>query len=131
MILDLGGDLALLLLEQRAAPNCIDRAVLGRSHQPGTRIVRDTVGWPLLQREQEGVLGQILGLADVLHDASEARDDLRRFDPPDRLDGLMNSILAHSEKLAFSRARKTRQSTFLRVPRLLPPGLFLRDQLRI
>ena len=56
-----------------AAPHQVDRAVLGGGHQPGARVVRDAGLRPLLERRDERVLGELLGQADVAHDARRAR----------------------------------------------------------
>jgi len=40
----------------------------------------------LLKRGNEGILGELLGQADVAHHAGEAGDEPRRLDPPDGLD---------------------------------------------
>ena len=54
------------------------------SQAPG--IVRDAGLRPLLERRDERVLREVLGEPDVAHDPREPRDELRRLDPPDRLD---------------------------------------------
>jgi hypothetical protein len=41
---------------------------------------------PLRERRNEGVLRELFGETDVAHHAGETRDELRRFDAPDRLD---------------------------------------------
>ena len=41
---------------------------------------------PLLERRDQRVLRQLLGHADVAHDARQAGDEPRRLDAPDRLD---------------------------------------------
>ena len=45
---------------------------------------------PLLERGDEGVLGQLLGEADVAHDAGEAGDERGGLDAPDGVDGAIN-----------------------------------------
>ena len=50
----------------------IDGAVLGGGHQPRAGIVRDAGCRPLLERGDERILGQLLGQADVAHDARQA-----------------------------------------------------------
>ena len=57
------------------------------SHAPG--IARHAVLRPLLERGDERVVREILGDADIAHDARETGDEPRRLDPPDRVDGAM------------------------------------------
>jgi hypothetical protein len=64
--------------------------MLGGGREPGARFVRNTRTWPLLKREDEGVLGKILGQVNVAHDSSESGNDLGRFNPPDRFDRAMD-----------------------------------------
>ena len=49
--------------------------MLRRGHEPGARVVRDARLRPLLERGDERVLREILGQADVAHDAREAGDE--------------------------------------------------------
>jgi len=41
---------------------------------------------PLLKRNNERILGQVLSQADIAHDAGDRGDDLGRLDAPDGLD---------------------------------------------
>jgi hypothetical protein len=43
----------------------------------------------LFQGGDKGILGQLLGNADVTDDACDPRNDSRRLDPPDRVDRTM------------------------------------------
>ena len=54
--------------------------------EPRARIVRDTGSRPLLEREEQRVLREVLGLADIAHHPREARDDPGRLDSPDGFD---------------------------------------------
>ncbi len=81
--------LLVLALQQRAASQLIDGAMLGGCHQPRARIVRYARLGPLRERGDERVLREILGEPDVTHDARQAGDDFRRFNPPDRVDRAM------------------------------------------
>jgi hypothetical protein len=65
----------------------VDRPVLGGAHQPRARVVRHALGGPLLERGDQGVLGEILGQAHVPHDPGQTRDEPARLDAPDRVDG--------------------------------------------
>ena len=60
-------------LQQLAAAQPVDRAVLGRRHEPGAGIVRHAGDRPLLERRHQRVLGKLLGHADVAHHARERR----------------------------------------------------------
>ena len=73
--LELAAELLVLALEQRVAAQQIDRAMLRRGHEPGAWIVRDARLRPLLERGDERVLRELLGQADVAHDAREAGDE--------------------------------------------------------
>ena len=76
----------------------VDRAVLGGGHEPGARVVRDARLRPLLERGDERVLRQLLGQADVAHDAREAGDQPGRLDPPDRVDRAMGVGSRHCDR---------------------------------
>ena len=77
--------LGLTLVDLRA-PQPVDAAMLGGGHEPGARVVRDARLRPLLEGGEERILGDLLGHPDVPHDPREAGHQLRRLDPPDRLD---------------------------------------------
>jgi hypothetical protein len=85
-LVERAADLRVLALEQLHAAQPVDRAVPGGGHEPGARTVRDARLGPPLERRDQGVLRQLLGEADVAHDAREAGDEPRRFDAPDRVD---------------------------------------------
>ena len=87
--LELPAELLVLAGEERRPAELVDRPVLGRGHQPGSRTLRDARPRPPLERGDEGVLGQVLGQADVPHEPREAGDQPGRLDPPDRLDRAM------------------------------------------
>ena len=72
-VLELGADLLVLSFVQRVAAHRVDRAALGRGHQPRARIVGHARRRPLLERGDERVLREILGEADVADDARRAR----------------------------------------------------------
>jgi hypothetical protein len=87
--LDLTTELLVRALEPLASAEEIDRAMLRSCHEPRAGIARNARLGPSLQRGDEGVLGQLLGQADVTHHAHEAGDEFRCLDPPDCLDGAM------------------------------------------
>ena len=94
-LVELAGQLVVLAIEQGPAAQQIDGAVLGRLHQPGARVARDAGRRPLLEGRDERVVGEILGRAEVAHQAHQAGDQLRRLEAPHRLDGGMG-VGAHA-----------------------------------
>ena len=97
--LELVAELLVLALEQLVAAQLVDGAVLRGRHQPGARVVRDARLRPLLERGDERVLRQLLGEADVAHDARQPGDEPRRLDPPDRVDRAMRLGGRHGDSM--------------------------------
>ena len=87
-----------LAVEHLVAPEAVDGAMLGRGHEPRGGVGRHAGLRPLLERGDEGVLREVLRQSDVAHEPREAGDQLRRFDPPDRVDGAMSVRCGHAEK---------------------------------
>jgi hypothetical protein len=85
--LQLPAQLVVLALDQLAATQAIDGAMLGRRHQPGARLVRNPRLRPLLKRGDERVLRQLLGKAHIAHHTGKAGDELGLLDTEDRVDG--------------------------------------------
>jgi hypothetical protein len=85
-------------LDQLPAAQAIDRAMLGRSHQPGTWLVRNARLRPLLKRSDERVLRQLLGKAHIAHHARKAGDELGLLNTEDRVDGAMGVSRHHSDR---------------------------------
>src|SRR5207247_3639700 len=83
--LHLGGELLVLALEELAAAEVIERAVLRCRHEPRAWVVRNARSGPGLERGDEGVLRELLGEADVAHPARECGDHFGRLDPPPRV----------------------------------------------
>ncbi len=77
-------ELFVLLLGELLAAHEIDRAVLGRRHEPGAGFFGDARHGPLFERQKERVLSELLGEADVAHDPREPGDELWRFDSEER-----------------------------------------------
>lgn len=88
--LDVVAELGILALAELPSPELVDRPVARRRHQPGAGIAGNPALRPLLEGDDEGVLRQFLGEADVTNDPGEARDELRLLDAPDRVDGAMD-----------------------------------------
>ncbi len=57
--------------------------MLGGGHQPGAGIVWDPRLRPLLERGDKSILREILGDADIAHDARQPGNKPRRLDSPD------------------------------------------------
>jgi hypothetical protein len=98
--------LGLALRDLRTAQP-VDAAVLGRGHEPGARVVRDARLGPLLEGGDERLLSQVLGHSDVAHQAGDARDQPRRLDSPDGLDGACDVAARHGRGYAKSSASNT------------------------
>ena len=108
-------DLLVLALEQLVPAQEVDGPMLRGGHEPGARVVRDARLGPLLERGDEGVLGELLGQADVAHDPREAGDEPGRLDPPDRVDGAMGVGSRHgyrSHRHSTDRDKSTRRDYF-------------------
>ena len=58
-------NLSVFLFEHSSATQRVEGAALGRRHQPGTGIFRDTFDVPLLEGRDEHVLAEFFGDADV------------------------------------------------------------------
>src|SRR6267378_1740412 len=80
---DLAAEFLVLALEQLVSAQEIDCAMLRGGHQPGARVVRNSRFRPLLERGDESVLRQLLGMVDVTYDPRETRDDPGGLNPPD------------------------------------------------
>ena len=93
--LDLMGQLLVLALEELLASQQVDRAALGGGHQPCAGPIGHAGPWPVLERLDQRILGEVLGRAHIAHHAREARDEPRRLDPPDRVDGAMGVGVFH------------------------------------
>ncbi len=85
----LTAELFVLALEPLVSAEMIDRAMLGRGHEPSARIVGDTRLRPLLERGYQSVLCQILGQADSADDPRQPGNKPRRLNPPDRVNRAM------------------------------------------
>ena len=88
--LELVAELLVLAFEQLVAAEADrwrDAWRAAMSQAPGLSGMPDL--GPLLERRDERVLREVLGEADVAHDSRETGDELRRLDPPDRVDGAM------------------------------------------
>lgn len=81
-LFDVPADLAMLPIQHCVAAKEVDGAMLRGSHQPGPRIVGDPGLRPPLERGDEGVLREVLGDADVPHDARQRGNELRGFNTP-------------------------------------------------
>src|SRR5439155_14817282 len=85
----LASNLFVFALKHLATPDQVERAVLGRAHEPGARTLRHTLCGPLFERGDKGVLRELLSRPDVTDDASQPGDEPGGLDPPDRFDRAM------------------------------------------
>ena len=82
------------------APEVVDGASLGGLHEPGRRVVGDTLGRPLLQGGDQGVLGEVLGQAEIARHPGERTDEPGRLVTPHLLDDVLGGPgLAHTARL--------------------------------
>src|SRR5439155_21321506 len=97
------------LLEPFSTTKVVDRAMLRGAHEPAGRVVRHAGLRPLLEGRDQRVLGQLLGEADITHDAGEAGDELGGLNPPDSVDRSMNVGRCHDPApLMLSEAKHPR-----------------------
>jgi hypothetical protein len=89
---ELAAELLVLALEPCTSAKVVDRAMFGRGHKPGSRVVWDARFRPLFERSDESILSEVLGDADVAHNSREAGDEPRRLDPPDRVNRTMGIV---------------------------------------
>ncbi len=73
-------------IEARPPAQGIDGLEATGGHQPGARVVRNAIAWPLLQRGGEGVLQCFLGTIEITQQADQRGQDPTRFAAVDRLD---------------------------------------------
>ncbi len=115
LCLELVAQFLVLAVEHLVASKVIDRTMLGRGHEPGRGVTRNPRLRPLLERRDQRVLREVLGLADVPDDASEAGDHFRRLHFPDGFDGALCVSSRHATDhttiesvTASTRARRER-----------------------
>lgn len=93
-VVQVAAELGVLARQHLRAPRVVERAVLRRGHEPSPGPLRHALRRPALQRRHERVLGELLGDADVAHDAGEPRDEARRLLPEDGGDGALRIVHA-------------------------------------
>jgi hypothetical protein len=71
------GDLPSHALVQHGAPDEIDVSTARGGHEPRARVVRHAARGPLLERRDERVLREILGLREVAGATGERGDQAR------------------------------------------------------
>ncbi len=119
---ELVAELLMLAFAQAVAAEDVDRPMLGGGHEPRAGIVRNAGPRPLLERRDEGVLGQFLGEADIAHHPRQSGDELRLLDPEDCLDGAVGVGRRHGDRLSATSidGRKPPHSAAARVSAGLP-----------
>ena len=85
--IDVGSEFLLPAPVQGSLTNAIQRLVAGGGHEPGGRILWQPRIRPVFERRHQCILCQFLGQAHIAHDAGHRRDDARRLDAPDGIDG--------------------------------------------
>ncbi len=92
-----------------------------RRHEPRSGVIRNARLRPALERDDERLLRQVLGEADVANDANQTADQPRGLDPPDRLDGLawvgalaMTALLRRAYDLRCRSTSARSRSSFAR-----------------
>ena len=104
---ELTSDFLVLAVEHLPAPKQVDGAMFGRRHEPGAGVVGNTRLGPLLERDDERVLREILGDTHVAYDPGKTGNQPRGFDAPDCVDGAMRVGSRHgyrSHHLQWARA---------------------------
>lgn len=86
LLVEVPGQFLVLAVEPLRPSNVVDRATLRDRRQPGPRIVRHPGRRPLLQRRDQGVLGELLGESDVVDKPGQPGDDPGRLQLPDGVD---------------------------------------------
>jgi arylsulfatase A-like enzyme len=84
-----------LALEQLAAAQAIDGAMLGGGHEPRAGIIWNAGCGPLFKGGDQRVLRKFLRKADVAQHAREAGYDTCGLDPPDGFDGAVGIGSGH------------------------------------
>src|ERR1700722_16701879 len=72
------------------AAEVINGSMFSSSHEPSARIIRNARLRPLLKRRHQSILREILGNANIAHNAHQASDQPRRLDSPDRVNRAMD-----------------------------------------
>src|SRR5260370_22311819 len=124
----------MLALEKLIPAKVIDRTMLRGGHEPGAWVVWDARLWPLFEGRDESVLRELLGKANVAHDAREAGDDPGGLNPPDCIDGAMGIGRRHgypSHHLQSARASPGARLSLRRHPCARELLCFGRDAIRI
>ncbi len=82
-------ELLMLAREPFAPAQPVDGTPFRDRHEPRARVVRHARFRPPLERNDQGVLRELLGQPDVAHHPRETCDDPGRLDPPDCVDNAM------------------------------------------
>jgi hypothetical protein len=65
----------MLAFEKGAATEQVDRAMLGRGHEPGAGVARNTAVRPLFERSDQRVVCEVLRKPDIANEASQPGDE--------------------------------------------------------
>src|SRR5216684_2172724 len=72
---DLAAKFLVLALEQLVATKTVDSPILGGSHKPGARVVRDARLRPLFKCDDERVLREVFSHTEVAHHPCQTSDE--------------------------------------------------------
>ena len=114
-------DLVAFAGDDTLMPKRIEAPALPHLHQPGAGIARDAVVRPLRQGGDQRLLRQFLGAPDIAGEAGQPRDQPRRFDAPDHLDGAVCIAARHGRRYTPWMEPLARGADAARVSRLRRP----------
>ena len=72
-------------IEPFLTPKIVDGFEASGRHEPGARVGRHAVAWPLFERGTHGVVQRLLGSVEVADQANQRRKNATRFGLVDRL----------------------------------------------
>ena len=93
--LELVTELLMLAIQHLVSAEMVNGTMLGGSHEPCARIVRNAGLRPLLECGDEGILGQVLGHTNITDNPCEAGYEPGRLYSPDCIDGAMGIGSVH------------------------------------
>ena len=79
--------------KQLLSAQAVERAILGRCHEPSARFVGYAVDRPVFERGDERVLRKFLGEADIAQHARKTGDEFRCLDAPYRFDRAVDMVV--------------------------------------
>ena len=83
----------------------VDALEASRRHEPGARVRRHAVAWPLLDGRRECLLHRFLRAIEVAEQADQGREHAPRFLAPDGLDARLGGIRGAAGQMRGSTGR--------------------------